>query len=282
MVLCLPLCCCCSSCFLFSLIFLFEVQKYFSFIYTASSSSVFCRCRCCYCRLLGTSVSSVFLAFRGFSLRVLPDAYARHVRGCVWVILFHCVIFFPLPVRFVNAGKHKTSNVNWKSFVCETECVISWSVYHFLQLLARACFKKFDSFPLFCSFLFLFVWRVNLSLNFWREVRGLGARRRGLVVCRTPRHALTVQCFVKSFISDSKTHEAHVASSSRLQLQLLYFSVWVSNFPFHVNMNAKYLSVNNSGSSTQCLSYGSLKWQTTVTKRWSGSQGRQAATAKKT
>lgn len=168
--------------------------------------------------------------------------------------------FFPLPVRFVNAGKHKTSNVNWKSFVCETECVISWSVYHFLQLLARACFKKFDSFPLFCSFLFLFVWRVNLSLNFWREVRGLGARRRGLVVCRTPRQALTVQCFVKSFISDSKTHEAHVASSSRLQLQLLYFSVWVSNFPFHVNMNAKYLSVNNSGSSTQCLSYGSLKW----------------------
>lgn len=282
MVLCLPLCCCCSSCFLFSLIFLFEVQKYFSFIYTASSSSAFCRCRCCYCRLLGTSVSSVFLLFR-----VFPCAFCQTLTHAMCVGAYEWFFstvwfFFPLPVRFVNAGKHKTSNVNWKSFVCETECVISWSVYHFLQLLARACFKKFDSFPLFCSFLFLFVWRVNLSLNFWREVRGLGARRRGLVVCRTPRHALTVQCFVKSFISDSKTHEAHVASSSRLQLQLLYFSVWVSNFPFHVNMNAKYLSVNNSGSSTQCLSYGSLKWQTTVTKRWSGSQGRQAATAKKT
>lgn len=157
-----------------------------------------------------------FPCFSGF----FPARFARRLRTpCAWVRMsdsFPLCDFFSFPVRFVNAGKHKTSNVNWKSFVCETECVISWSVYHFLQLLARACFKKFDSFPLFCSFLFLFVWRVNLSLNFWREVGGLGARRRGLVVCRTPRHALTVQCFVKSFISDSKTHKAHVASFSRL------------------------------------------------------------------
>lgn len=72
------------------------------------------------------------------------------VRGCVWVILF---LLAPSPGRFigffyafrlVNAAKHKTSNVNWKSFVCETECVISWSVYHFFLLLFVFVFSFFD------------------------------------------------------------------------------------------------------------------------------------------
>lgn len=170
MILYLPLCCCCVSCVLFSYFSIWSTKIFFVYLHSLLVK------RLLPLLLLPSTWHQRQLSFPCFSgfFPVLPDAYARHVRGCVWVILFHCVIFF-LAVRFVNAGKHKTSNVNWKSFVCETECVISWSVYHFLQLLAWACFKKFDSFPLFCCFLFLFVWRVNLPLNMWREVWVLGA-----------------------------------------------------------------------------------------------------------
>lgn len=172
MVLYLPLCCCCClSCFLFSYFSIWSTKIFFVYLHILLVK------RLLPLLLLPSTWHQRQLSFPCFS-GFLPASFARRLRTpCAWVRMsdsFPLWDFF-LPVRFVNAGKHKTSNVNWKSFVCETECVISWSVYHFLQLLAWACFKKFDSFPLFCCFLFLFVWRVNLPLNMWREVWVLGA-----------------------------------------------------------------------------------------------------------